>query len=304
MSVVRGWREQRPEPARFWIRWSPRSSAAAGAHLDLATGVLLAGRGAPPAPDLETLLRRPGPVYVPPSPRGSHFSLDETGLPLVLQVAPGGERRPIPPGSVEWVDPLPALARGDGRFDGLEAESWVVLPLIGGLLTDDEWVGALERLATAGVAGVGLVRAPLGAVDRRSLADGMDDGDRAMGLFHRQAPSEVSVARSALRVGLRVLRERPLGAAQFPGRANLELAGVLASRAEVLSWLGGRELESADLYRAARLVEDEEVDFAALAEDDNLRVVPWLSPDARAVIEHALSEGVEAALRAAEGLLS
>ncbi len=110
------WVAQRPEPARFWIRFAPRDWP--GAHepwFDLARGKLgEAGEGG----DLSLLAFQPldDVVYLPPVPPSLAAARDalacdhlERGSPVLLQLLPG--ERTAAPGATVVVDALRPCSR-------------------------------------------------------------------------------------------------------------------------------------------------------------------------------------------------
>ncbi len=99
------------------------------------------------------------------------------------------------------------------------------------------------------------------------------------------------LARIAVEHGLWPWLERP----QPPGggrrERNRALAAHLAILAEWRLLLGRPEGAAQALFRAARWVDEETRDVAAIAEEDNLGVITWLEPAARHEIERYAGGG-------------
>lgn len=210
---------QLPEPARFWIRFAPRSwPAPAGLRLDLARAGLAPGVPRPAdagdagqaglgdgagiaaltsfklegiAGPLDDLLYLPA---VPPVGTAARDRLARghlaAGTPVLVQLTPGEEtgleREGEGTGATPIYDLLETLIERDlGRLSSLPAGSTAVWPLVPGL-TDDPglWVEGCERLGAAGPRVVQAVTLQLDPADRRRLAE---RGDEAAfdALFHR-----------------------------------------------------------------------------------------------------------------------
>jgi hypothetical protein len=213
---------QLPEPARFWIRFAPRSwPAPAGLRLDLARAGLapgiprLAGAGGSGearqdglgngagiaaltsfklqgiAGPLDDLLYLPAVPAVAAAARDrlarSHLAV---GTPVLVQLTPGEETGLGSGGEGSGATPiydlLETLIEGDlERLGSLPAGAAAVWPLVPGF-TDDPglWVEGCERLGAAGPRVVQAVALQLDPADRRRLAE--RGGEAAFdALFHR-----------------------------------------------------------------------------------------------------------------------
>ncbi len=290
----------RPAPERLWIRYRPRRwPGAAGPWTDWARAGLgrrgRAGSEVPAAPR-----RSPDDViYLPPvdpahEPRRRELAAacSEAGSPVLLQRRAGAdpegapEEAQVPPGIVQLWDLLPALLHPN------RAETWhlppragCVWPLIAGLTDGEERVEeGLDRLREIGAATVQAVALELPPRARRRLAEAGDERvfDR---LFHAPPPSVRAFARRAAARGLGCFVDRPLPAG--PPRLVLrrKCAGELRLAADLRYRLGRPEPESQKLLRAARWIDREDRDLAALAEDHNLEIVQWIDAASREVIQ-------------------
>jgi hypothetical protein len=282
----------RPEPARFWVRSAPRGWPGPQADfVDLARGNLAAAalRGSRPRPalpedDFDT-------VYLPPvagdSGRWRNDLLDRVrarGTPTLVQVLAGEE----PPAAAEnvVVDPTAALLGANlESLDEVPRGCAVVWPLIAGLTDVPDLVReGCRRLSAAGASSLQPVVPVLTPAERRRLADRA--GEQAYhALFHGPGPRAEAVVRAALGAGLEPWTARPGVAVPGATARNRKLAEHLARLAEWWMLLGRAEGRAQSFFRAARWVDEESRDVAAIAREGNLAVVDWLEPACRREIE-------------------
>ncbi len=299
------WREHAPEPARLWIRWSPRRwPAPAAPCVDLAERRLLwpstaAVRAEPatPAPPRADL------VYLPPVPAGLAAgraaltaALAAAGMPVLAQeiAGPGADAAGAQLRAIDLTAAL--LAPGDEGLEWLRATApaagiaWAVLPLLPGVTPAgtalEPWLDALAALAPAAL----LLPVPeLAPADRRRLAETVGEAHYEE-VFHGSPPAEREVARAAARRGLELFARRPPVPGATPrGARNRELAAALAEAGDLWLRLGRSEPEGEALLAAARHVDATSLDLAALAREGNLGIVDWLSGAGRRLIEETLA---------------
>jgi hypothetical protein len=306
-----------PEPARFWVRYTPRGwPPPAGPWTDIAAGALgaaagerdrgAAGRPLPDlaAPPLDDVL------YLPPVPAAREAERRALarrrladGTPVLLQVPLGGEavepaERIAEAGATVVYDPLPALAAGGiDRLEralaragkGVAAGAVAVWPLVPGLADEAAAASrACVALAAAGIVAVQPLRLQLAPADRRRLAEA-GGGGAFHALFHRPPPDERRFARAAAASGLVPLLWRPLPRPPLAGAGNRRLAGLLALAGELWLRIGRPEAQGQALFRAARWADGTAYEVAALAREGNLGVVEPLDAFARTVVEAALA---------------
>jgi len=306
-----------PEPERLWIRHAPRAWPAAplaeGAWLDLVRGVL----GAPGKPVAEVPLALPdGPfddvLYLPPVRPGLAAARDRAvatvlaaGTPVIVQLVPGDDPSPME-GAVAVYDLLGPLLEGrTADLERLPAGGVAAWPLLSGLTDGPELVEeGCRRLAAAGVEVVQGVAPGLPAAQRRSLLERLEaagQGERAEAafepLFHGPGVDPTIFARVAHRHGLSPFLARPLPRPPLTGAGQREAAGLLALAGELHLRLGD-EARSQASFRAARFLDRTGYNVRALVREGNLAVLPWLDPEARAIVEEwaatGRSESVEA----------
>jgi hypothetical protein len=316
------WREHAPEPARLWIRWSPRRwPAPPRPALDLAgrrrliwpataaaavTGGLDAHARTPPRPDLVCL--PPVPPELVAARESLVRELGEAGVPVVAQVhaGPGAWGTAAPIVALDLVASILAPAPlGLGELRSLAAlpraaaRLWVVVPLVPGLPAFGgeaaAWFDALAALRPEAVVGSVPQLAP---TDRRSLAEASPE-ELYEAIFHAEAASGRDFARRVAAAGLPAFPSRPATPAASPRTArNRELAATLAEAGELWLGLGRAEPEGEALLAAARHLESTPLDLAALAREANLGVVDWLSPVARRLVEERAGGGESTTLAA------
>ena len=296
-SAGLSFRQQRCEPAGFWIRHRPaRWPGPETPWLDLARARLGVSR---PGASLEIPAARLDAiddlVHLPPVAPERRAERDELAdalrrrrLPVLAQIRPGED--PLP-GAVNLFDPLPALLAGDLEpLAGLPAGATVVWGLVAGI-TDGERLcrRGLERLAGAGVTRVVGLAPELDPREKRRLA-GSDEA-AFVRLFHGAAASERAFARHAAAAGLATRFDRPTPAAGTPRPGNRLVAARLAQIADLWLKLERPEADAQELFRAARWIEAADHDLAALEREGNLGVLGWLSAKARRQVEEALTSG-------------
>ncbi len=287
----------RPGPERLWIRHRPRNWPGAQ---DLWTDW---ARGAPGAvgragSEIPRTLERAvtDVVYLPPTEpeleparRDLAAACVGAGAAVVIQRRPGHEAAPVS-GAVDLWDLLPTLL-GPGRAEGWRVGEGAacVWPLIAGVTDGDELIEAgLARLARAGAAVVQTVVLELSAPVKRRLAESGDERtfDR---LFHAPPPSERAFARRAAAHGLGSFVARPLPAGPPRLALRRRCAGGLRLAADLYRRLGRPEPATQRLLRAARWIDREDHDLAALVDDGNLAIVDWLDAASRGVVRELVA---------------
>jgi hypothetical protein len=290
-------RELTPEPARFWVRYTPRRwPGPPGPWLDLAGATFGEAGDAGDPTVLERLEERPldGLLYLPPVPASLAAARDRLaarqasrGTPVLVQLLPG-DRLPAAsePLTIVWDLTPVALAaaaarpwEGGGVGPGAAA-AWPLLP--GAAFPDGE--GLLGHLAAAGVQALQGVALDLAPRRLRELGEGLPEA-RYLALFHGAPPDLGELARAAAAAGLAPLLQRPLPRPPLRGAGNLRLAAALAGAGELCLRLGATEPRAQALLRAARFAERSPHDLEALAREGNLGVLPWLDGEARRLVE-------------------
>ncbi len=288
---------RREEPGRLWIAhepvaWpSPEQPWTNWAHRTLGGS----GVGALPTVDSSSVA---GLLYVPPIEQDLAREreawiegLAAEGVSLLVQRSPGDGAA----SGTGALDLLPWLLSGELRE--LETTCEVaVWPLVAGISDDPAlWETGLATLAGVGVTSVVPVTLELDAKQRRILA-GYTGEDGYQALFHGPTPDERALARRATSHGFGVFARYP----NFRGSARHRFARLAAcelTHTGVL-WLrvGRSEVGGQEMLRAARFCKGSPHDLEALAREGNLDIVPWLTTDARQVIEH-LAAGCPSELR-------
>ena len=296
-SAELSFRQQRAEPAGFWVRHRPaRWPGPEAPWLDLARAGLGVSR---PGASLAIRRRRLDAiddlVYLPPVAGERRDERDELAralaardLTFLAQLEPGED--PLP-GAVTVYDPLSLLLAGEARpLADLPEGATVVWGLIAGI-TDgaDLCHRGLGRLADAGVARVVPMAPHLEPREKRQLA-GSDEAVFTR-LFHGVAASERAFARRAAAAGLATRFDRPTPAVGTPRPGNRLVAARLAQIADLWLKLERPEADAQELFRAARWIEAAEHDLGALEREGNLGVLGWLSDKARRQVEAALTAG-------------
>lgn len=281
---------QLPEPARFWVRWTPRAWPAPE------TPWVHLGEGRLGEPANQASLALGGPpvddvLYIPPVPRALAAERDHLararladGTPVLIQALAGDDSPDAPGATVVW-DPLAALLAGDlAPLGSLPAGSVAVWPLLPGLTDDpDLWRRGCELLATAGICTVQALAPRLDPSDRRRLLSQV--GDEAFeALFHGEPPAERPFAVLAHGFGLSPFLPRPLPRPPISGADARRLAGALALIAELWLRLGRPVSQGQAFFAAARAADRTSYDLPALAREGNLSHLS-LDPASQAVVE-------------------
>jgi hypothetical protein len=290
---------QLPEPARFWIVFSPRRwHSAEAAWTDLANARISDLRNAlgETLPDLDTS-DLDDLLYLPPVAADLAAKRDAVarqalavGAPVLIELLPG--ETTTAEGATVVYDLLGALLAGDvGRLRSLPAGAAAVWPLIGGLSDREElWEEGCAALAAAGVSYVQAQVVDLAPALRRQLAESC--GEEVFdALFHGERPSERKFASLAHRFGLRPFLHRPPSGTKPRYRRNRRLAAALSMAGELWLRLGRSANIGNALFRAARGAERTSHDLAALAREDNLDVMDWLESTSVAVVEDVVAHG-------------
>jgi hypothetical protein len=293
------WRELAPEPARHWIRFSPKRWPAAGAPwLDLAERRLAWSDGAPEVPLPEPPSPRLDLVYLPPLPRARRaererwvVDYERAGGVALVQVDAEEALEPTATGA-RVVDLFAQVLAEDATpLADLPLEVSAVLPLLPGLSADaGAWRPWLAALAARGRRRVSGLAVELTPPDRRRLAE-LGGEARWEAIFHGETPSERDFARAVAAAGLDPFPSRPQAALPPRRRRNRELATVLAEGGDLWLRLGLPEADGQALLAAARHVEATALDVASLAREGNLGVVSWLSPLARELVAEQAESG-------------
>ncbi len=169
-------------------------------------------------------------------------------------------------------------------------DATLVWPLISGWTDQPEVLGpATVRFAAAGARRVVPRSLELDARDRRLLAERLQTTwpEAFDALFHggESVPDTAAFRSVAEAAGLEHRLPRPLPAPPLPERLRLarELAGHLIE-------LGDAAVTGGDAYyRAARFLDQDEVDIEAAAREGNLGVLPWLEDPVRQAVEQWLT---------------
>lgn len=302
--------ETLPDPARLWIRWTPRDwPAPAQPWIDPGRNLLV--DAAPPDPGAAQLPRHHQPsrtyddvVGLPPVPATKRSwrdtqvaALADAGTPVVALRLPG-ERRGVEALSV--YDLTDSLLRGDpDAASDLPSRAWALWPLIPGRTDGESLVEAgLARLAEAGAAGVQAMIPELTPRQRRALAE--EAGEEAfVALFHGRAADERRFHRRVAEHGLAVFPPRPLPDAPAVA-GNRQLAALLFHLGDLERRLGRSLARGEALWAAARNIDRAEHDMARLAREGNLDIVPWLDAEVRELLLSFVRDGPPAALAALE----
>ena len=296
---------QLPEPARFWVRFVPRTWDVPDrpwAHLGASRLGEWSREGAAAAlaPLPETLFN--DVLYLPPVSPSKAEERDELasarlaeGIPVLVQLFPGDESRIPPVQGVTFIfDLLAVLLKQDLKaLESLPTGASVVWPLVPGL-TDEPalWEEGCRALAAVGARCAQPLTLTLTPADRRRLlAEIAQPDDRFEALFHRQPPSERAFAQVAHRHGLDPFLARPLPRAPIAGRENRRIGEVLALAAELWLRLGRSVEQGQSLYRAARWVDETSYGLEALAREGNLAVIQALDELSREVIAEVVETG-------------
>lgn len=293
-------RETLPDPARLWIRWTPRDwPAPATRWIDPARNLLVDAAPSDPraAPTPRGLAPRAydDVIGLPPVPivdggwRDAQVeALAEAGAPVVALRLPG-ERRGAEALSV--YDLTDSLLRGDpDAACEVPSRAWALWPLIPGRTDGEDVVETgLARLAEAGAAGVQVTVPELTPRQRRTLAE--EAGEEAFtALFHGRTADEHRIHRRVVEHGLAVFPPRPLPDA--PAAAgNRQLAALLFRLGDLERRLGRSVARSEALWAAARNVDRAEHDLTRLAREGNLDIVTWLDAEVRELLEVFLRQG-------------
>lgn len=301
--------ETLPDPARLWIRWTPRDwPAPAQRWIDPARNLLVNAAPSDPraAPTPRRLTSRAydDVVGLPPvAPDAREWrdarlaELTAAGAPVVVSRLPGEEPGPE---ALSVYDLTAALLAGDAEAAAdLPAGVWALWPLIAGRTDEASLVDrVLRRLADAGAVGVQVTVPELTPRQRRALA--AEAGEEAFtALFHGPAADERDFHRRAAAHGLEIFPSRPLPAAPRAA-GNRRLAAVLLRVGDLQRRLGHSIARSESLWAAARNVDRAEHDLERLAREGNLDIVTWLGEESREIVEAFVREGRSRALEELE----
>jgi hypothetical protein len=297
-------RSLRPEVGRLWVRRAFRDWPwPEDRSIDLSTGRVRRGGGAPSVPGAEDVDPAAGLLYVPPvdpalAPARDDLiaSLAARGVAMLAQVAPG-ERVPVAVGGPEVVVDLVValLARDLDALSAVAPGTIALWPLVAGITDGEElWAEGCRRLAAAGVRCVQAIVPHVEPAERRELASAAAEDAGFSRVFHARAGDERRFAAVAARHGLAVLFRRRDVARDRRAR-NAALAEVLALGGELWLRLGRSEPHGQELFRASRWVDDSTVDVRSLALEGNLDVAEPLRGElAAAVVEEWASTGSSA----------
>ncbi len=290
---------QLPEPARFWIAFSPRQWRSASAPwTDLANARVSGFRTAlgEAIPELERS-DVDDLFYLPPVAGELAAQRDElarelaaAGVPVLVELLPG-ERTGVEEATVVY-DLLGALLTGDvERLARLPSGASAVWPLISGLSDRSElWEEGCEALADAGVVCAQAQVVELAPALRRQLAESC--GEEVFdALFHGEEPSEREFASFAHDFGLRPFIPRPASGPTPRCERNRCLAAELSTAGELWLRLGRSASVGNALFRAARGAEHTAHDLVALVREQNLEVMDWLESTSVSVIEDVVANG-------------
>ena len=285
-----------PEPARFWVGFSPRIwPVAAGPWTDPGgnrlSGLSKRREGLPaeiPRLDAAALEET---LYLPPIAADFATERDrwaaeliESETPVRLGLVPGELGRVA--GAAPLYDLLPTLLASD--LEGLAQlprGSDAVWPLIPELTDRREmWEQGCSLLAASGVRTVQPLAVDLSPEDRRLLAE-LGDETAFDALFHGRVSSERDFSRCAASYGLAFFVERQAAPMLTSRRArNRHIATSLARAGELWLRLGRTVSGGQGLIRAARGAESSRFDLIALTSEDNLAVLDWLDARSRALV--------------------
>ncbi len=289
----------RPGPERVWIRYRPRNwPSAAGLWTDFGRAALgQQGRSdarlpsAPPRAASDVVYLPPVDPELEPHRRELARAWAFTGTPVLVQRRLGDGAAEAEEIAEVW-DLLPTLLDRDlSPLGGLPDGAQAVWPLIPAVTDEAEVVAeGLDRLADAGVAAVQPLVLDLSAQAKRRLLESAGEGafDR---LFHGPPPAEREFAASARERGMKLFVSRPLPTGNPRLALRRRCAGELRLAAYLAYRLGWPEAESQAFLRAARWIDREDHDVAALAEEGNLEIVDWIDARSRAVVESIVESG-------------
>ena len=295
MSDSKSWRpgvvEQSPDPNRLWIRyrfrkwpgvprfWVDLGSGRLGRHKQ--NGVRVARQwGEQEFDDL---------LYLPPVPAQQHLernalaqSLINKGTPVLVQRLADDPGDPGEPVVYDLLETL--LDRELSKLSNLPHGAVAVWPLVAGYTDSvDLCMSGLEILAAAGVSRVQGIAIELDPSDSRRIVErGGEEGFET--LFHGPAPSERTFSQLVSSAGLEPFVARPVPKQPKWLRSNRQLAEVLYLFGELWLRLGRPEAPGQELFAAARRVDRDSHDLAAICREGNLKVVDWLDPLSRQVI--------------------
>ncbi|MEM9553439.1 MAG: hypothetical protein AAGC60_04215 [Acidobacteriota bacterium] len=296
---------QLAEPSRLWIAYAPRTwRYRTRLYTDLAAGRLGASRRRAAAPppvriepeELDDLL------YLPPVDDGLQASLDEIAerlaarrTPLVMQIEPG---EPAPDAAtLVACDLLAVLLSGElERLTEVPPEAIALWPLVPGIGDHPGTIEeGLESLAASGVRSVQGMLLDLDAGERRRLAEGRDE-DVFDALFHGGRPSERLFDRAVAAAGMTPFPRRPPIGGAPRQRSNRRIGAALALAGDLWLRLDRPVGSGQSLLRAARGAEATQHDLAALAAEGNLKVMDWLDPASRRIVEEVAGDEPSALL--------
>jgi hypothetical protein len=213
--------------------------------------------------------------------------LKDQGIPVLVQLL---EEDPMGVGELAVYDLLQTLLdKNLAALERLASGTAAIWPLIAGY-TDTRKLceEGVERLASAGVVSVQGVVAKLDPLDRRRIVEkGGEEGFDA--LFHGSSPSERTFSQIVHAAGMEPFVSRSLPEGPSRLRGNRRIAEVLALSGELWLRLGKSEATGQSLYAAARRVDSDRHDLGTLCREGNLKVIDWLDPLSRQIIEEWVS---------------
>ena len=286
---------QWPEPSRLWIASAPRTwRLTSSLWCDLATAEL--GGLHKPAleiglPDLD-VEGVDDTLYLPPVDQSLTsernrlaIELVAAGVPVLVQLAPG---ETAPEGANLVYDLLgPLLAGEPEQLGQLPRGAATIWPMIPGISDYPEvWDEGLDYLEVIGASCVQPIVLDLSPVAKRKLAEGRSE-EVFDALFHSRQDGrrQRAFASRAAERGIQIFYPRPEARSVLPRvKSNRKIAEQLALAGELWLRMGRAVGPGQGLLRAARGAESTHRDLAAVASEDNLKVLDWLDARSRDIV--------------------